>query len=80
MGSIFASDLGFRAYLSGLIVNKNYRNKRIAKQLVLRVENELKQTNSELIIADVLPHAVSFFEKLGWKSPYAKLMRKKIYE
>jgi len=78
LGFICAHDLGFRAYLSELIVAEEARGKNIGKQLLEKVEKELLLRNCELIISDVWKDAVEFYNKLGWLSPDVVLLRKNI--
>jgi len=48
------------------------------KTLINKVENKLKEVGCELIIVDVLPSAILFYEKIGRVPPYVKLYKKKL--
>ena len=77
---VFGYNLGFRGYISALLVKNEYRKKGIGKSLLNRIENNLEKKKCELIITDILPDAELFYKKLGWKKPYAKLYCKRISE
>ena len=80
VGFVFGYNLGFRGYISALLVKNGYRKNGIGKLLLNRIENNLEKNKCELIIADIIPDAELFFKKLGWKKPYAKLYCKRILE
>ena len=80
IGFICVHDLGFRAYLSELIVLKDDQGKNIGKELVKEAEGELQKRGCQLIISDVWNDAVGFYEKLGWSPPDVVLLRKNIKE
>ena len=80
VGFVFGFNLGFRGYISALLVKNGYRKKGIGKLLLNRIENNLEKNKCELIIADIAPDAELFYNKLGWKKPYAKLYCKRILE
>ena len=78
IGFVFGYNLGFRGYISALFVKKEHRNKGIARLLLKHIEGRLRKENCELIIADINPKAEVFYDKLGWKKPYAKLYCKRL--
>jgi ribosomal protein S18 acetylase RimI-like enzyme len=78
IGFICAHNLGFRAYLSELIVAKEARGRGIGKALLEHVKNSLAQKDCALLIADVWREAVPFYKSLGWEPPDAILLRRKI--
>ncbi|WP_061994795.1 GNAT family N-acetyltransferase [Clostridium sp. ATCC 25772] len=78
VGCIFAYDFGFRAYIAKLAVSKEMQKHRIGSKLLEHVENILMERNCELIMTDALPSSESFYLKLGWTHPYAKLVRKRL--
>jgi ribosomal protein S18 acetylase RimI-like enzyme len=78
LGFICAHDLGFRAYLSELIVRDSARNMGIGKQLISHIENELRARGNTALISDVWKDAVSFYRSLGWTEPDVILLRKEI--
>jgi len=53
IGFACAHDLGFRAYLSTLIVTRSARDKGIGKRLVQHIEDELKSRGCKVLISDV---------------------------
>ena len=78
LGFICAHDLGFRAYLSELIVSEDARGRNIGQNLLKRVEKELLSRGCKLIIADVWKDSVGFYSKLGWSPPDVILLKKNI--
>ena len=78
LGFICAHDLGFRAYLSELVVSEDARGRNIGKNLLKRVEKELLLRGCKLIIADVWKDAAGFYSKLGWSPPDVILLKKNI--
>lgn len=78
IGFICVHDVGFRAYLSELITDPEFRNKGVGKALLERVEKELRKRGCRILISDVWIDSVGFYEKLGWSEPDVKLLRKKL--
>jgi predicted N-acetyltransferase YhbS len=78
IGFICAHDLGFRAYLSELVVAPSARGKGIGKKLLKHVECKLIESGCTLLIADVWRNAQKFYSALGWSEPDAVLLRKKL--
>ena len=78
LGFICAHDLGFRAYLSELIVHRSARRRGIGKQLVQRVQDELLQRKCPILFSDVWRTAEMFYRSLGWSEPNVILLRKKL--
>jgi len=76
----FASfhDCGFRAYLSEMIVIETEQGKGIGKRLLQEGESILFARGSHLVIADIFPPAVEFYEKQGWCVPSSVLRSKRI--
>jgi predicted N-acetyltransferase YhbS len=77
-GFVCVHDVGFRAYLSELVVAQQERNQGIGKQLLSTVEHELSQRGHGVLIADVWHAAVPFYRSLGWEAPDVVLLRRKI--
>ncbi|MCX6377565.1 MAG: GNAT family N-acetyltransferase [Armatimonadetes bacterium] len=75
-GMVFCHDVGFRAYLSELAVAEEMRGMGIARKLLARVEEILRERGCEMIIADVWRSAESFYRELGWTQPDVTLLRK----
>ncbi|HKA53195.1 MAG TPA: GNAT family N-acetyltransferase [Candidatus Binatia bacterium] len=78
LGFVCAHDLGFRAYLSELVVAGGARSRGIGTQLVQCVETELVTRGCAVLIADVWRDAERFYRALGWEPPPVVLLRKKL--
>jgi ribosomal protein S18 acetylase RimI-like enzyme len=66
-GFVCAHDLGFRAYLSELIVAQGARGRGIGRNLVERIQAELAQRGRRILIADVWHDAEPFYRSLSWE-------------
>jgi len=77
LGFICAHNLGFRGYLSELIVSKDARGKDIGSQLLKRVEHELGSQDCPVVISDVWKTAEPFYRKMGWEPPDVVLLAKR---
>ncbi len=73
-----AHDLGFRGYLSELIVSSQARGLGIGRRLVEEIEQTLARRGCPVLIADVWKDAAGFYQSLGWSPPDAILLRKKL--
>jgi ribosomal protein S18 acetylase RimI-like enzyme len=80
VGFVCAHDLGFRSYLSELIVSKKVRGQGIGKDLVERVQQELTARDCAILVSDVWRDAEEFYRSLGWKKPDVTLLRKRLKE
>jgi GNAT superfamily N-acetyltransferase len=80
IGFACAHDLGFRAYLSELIVSKSARGRGVGSELVERVHHELTVRGCAILISDVWRDAEKFYRSLGWKEPDVTLMCKRLKE
>jgi GNAT superfamily N-acetyltransferase len=78
IGFVCAHDLGFRAYLSELVVAGGARSQGVGTQLVQHVEAELVVRGCAVLIADVWRDAGRFYRALGWEPPPVILLRKKL--
>ena len=78
VGFVCAHDVGFRAYLSELIVAERVRGCGVGKSLLEWVQTSLAQRGCTTLIADVWHEAVPFYGSLGWEPPDAVLLRQKI--
>jgi len=76
----FASfhDCGFRAYLSEMIIAESEQKKGIGMALLQEGEKILSERGCCLVVADVYPPAVGFYDKDGWGIPRSKLRSKMI--
>jgi len=77
-GFVCAHDLGFRAYLSELIVAHAAKGRGIGRNLVERVQDELARRGRHVLIADVWRDAEPFYRSLGWEPPDVVLLRRKL--
>ena len=77
-GFVCAHDLGFRAYLSELIVAREARGRGIGKSLVEHVQAELARRGRRILIADVWHDAEPFYRALEWEPPDVVLLRRKL--
>lgn len=78
LGFVSAHDMGFRAYLSELIVSSEYRKSGIGKALLQEIEKTLIQKGCKVLIADVWKDSVEFYRSLGFSEPDVKLLRKRL--
>lgn len=78
LGFICAHDVGFRGYLSLLIVAEDARGRGIGEQLLSRVQSELTERGCPLLIADVCGQAEAFYRRLGWQPPHAVLLARRL--
>src|SRR5262245_32675155 len=78
IGFVCAHDLGFRAYLSELIVAQRARGRGIGKQLIERVLDLLALRGCRVVIADVWRAAEPFYRSLGWEPPDVTFLRRNL--
>jgi predicted N-acetyltransferase YhbS len=78
LGFACAHDLGFRAYLSELIVSQQIQGQGVGKELIERIHHELKARGCAVLISDIWRDAEEFYRKLGWEEPDVKLMCKRL--
>lgn len=77
-GFICGHDVGFRAYLSELIVSPASQGRNVGSQLVCELERRLAERGCSVLIADVWRDAEQFFRSRGWSSPSVVLLRKRL--
>ena len=78
LGFVCAHDLGFRAYLSELVVDTGQRHHGIGTRLVRAAEKGLRGRNQRVLIADVWRDAEPFYRGLGWEPPEVVLLRQRL--
>lgn len=78
VGFVCGHDLGFRGYLSELIVAKIWKGKGTGKRLVVHLESALAARGCGVLIADVRKNASGFYQSMDWTSPDVVLLRKRI--
>ena len=77
-GFACAHDVGFRAYLSELVVTSGAQRQHIGSQLLSEIERRLVDRGCSVIIADAWLNAEPFYRSLGWSSPSVVLLRKNL--
>lgn len=70
-------DLGFRGYLSELVVSPGSQHKGIGSQLLSEAERRLAERGCSLVIGDVWRDAEGFYRSHGWTPPPVVLLRKR---
>lgn len=78
LGFVCAHDAAFHGYLSALTVLPSVRRQGIGRQLVHRVEEELRSRGCTVLISDVWRGAEAFYRSIGWSEPEARLLRKNL--
>ena len=78
VGFACAHDLGFRAYLSELIVAQGARGRGIGKKLIEQIQSVLALRGCRVLIGDVWHDAEPFYRSLGWEPPDVVLLRRKL--
>jgi GNAT superfamily N-acetyltransferase len=69
IGFVCGHDLGFRSYLSELMVANTHEGEGVGTQLVAHLESALVSRGCVILIADVWKGARGFYEPLGWSAP-----------
>jgi ribosomal protein S18 acetylase RimI-like enzyme len=77
-GFVCAHDVGFRAYLSELVVSPSAQGTGIGGQLLSEVERRLGQRGCGIVIADVWRDAEAFYRSHAWTTPAVVLLRKRL--
>jgi len=78
IGFVCAHDVGFRGYLSELVVSESHRRQGVASELIGHVETELIRRDCRMLISDVWRDAEPFYRRLGWSEPDVILLRKRL--
>jgi predicted N-acetyltransferase YhbS len=78
VGFVCAHDVGFRGYLSALVVGAAVRGQGIGSELLGGVEAALSSRGCTVLISDVWRDAEVFYRHLGWSQPDVVLLRKKL--
>jgi len=77
-GFACAHDVGFRAYLSELVVSPTSQGRGIGARLLTELERELSARGCTVVIADVWRNAEDFYRSQGWTPPAVVLLRKRL--
>jgi GNAT superfamily N-acetyltransferase len=71
-------DVGFRAYLSELVVSPASQGRGVGSRLVSELERRLAERGCSVLIADVWRDAERFYRSRGWTPPAVVLLRKRL--
>jgi len=77
-GFACAHDVGFRAYLSELVVSPTSRGRGVGTRLLAELERRLADRGCAVVIADVWRDAEHFYRSQGWTPPAVVLLRKRL--
>lgn len=77
-GFVCGHDVGFRAYLSELVVSPASRGRGVGSELIAELERRLADRGCAVVIADVWRQAERFYRSRGWTPPAVVLLRKRL--
>jgi ribosomal protein S18 acetylase RimI-like enzyme len=77
-GFVCAHDLGFRAYLSEIVVSPQAQRRGIGSRLLSEVERRMADRGCSVIVSDVWRDAERFYRAKGWAPPSVILLRKRL--
>lgn len=77
-GFVCGHDVGFRAYLSELVVSPASRGRGVGSQLISELERHLADRGCSVLIADVWRETERFYRSQGWAPPDVVLLRKRL--
>jgi ribosomal protein S18 acetylase RimI-like enzyme len=77
-GFVCAHDLGFRAYLSEIVVSPQAQRRGIGSDLLSQVEGRMVERGCAVIVSDVWRDAEGFYRARGWTPPSVVLLRKRL--
>lgn len=77
-GFVCAHDLGFRAYLTELVVSPSTQGEGIGGRLLDEIERRITQRGCSALIADVWREAEGFYRSHGWTPPPLVLLRRRL--
>jgi GNAT superfamily N-acetyltransferase len=77
-GFACAHDLGFRGYVSELIVSPTSQGHGVGSRLLSEIERRLADRGCLVVIADVWRDAEGFYRSHGWTPPAVVLLRKRL--
>jgi GNAT superfamily N-acetyltransferase len=78
VGFACAHDVGFRAYLSALVVSPASQGRGVGTHLLAELERRLAARGCAVAIADVWRDAEDFYRSQGWAPPAVVLLRKRL--
>jgi len=77
-GFVCGHDVGFRAYLSELVVSPASQRRGVGSRLIAELERRLSDRGCTVLIADVWRDAAPFYRSRGWAPPAVVLLRKRL--
>jgi len=77
-GFVCGHDVGFRAYLSELVVSPVSQGRGVGSELIAELERRLSDRGCFVLIADVWRDAERFYRSHGWTPPDVVLLRKRL--
>jgi ribosomal protein S18 acetylase RimI-like enzyme len=77
-GFACAHDVGFRTYLSEIVVLPTLQGQGVGSQLLSELERQLTERGCRIVIADVWRGAEQFYRSRGWTAPDVVLLRKRL--
>jgi len=77
-GFVCGHDVGFRGYLSELVVSPASQGRGVGSALVSELERDLAERGCAVLIADVWRDAEPFYRSRGWTAPAVVLLRKRL--
>jgi ribosomal protein S18 acetylase RimI-like enzyme len=77
-GFVCGHDVGFRAYLSELVVSATSRGRGVGSRLIAALERRLAERGCAVLIADVWRDAEPFYRSRGWSPPAVTPLRKRL--
>jgi ribosomal protein S18 acetylase RimI-like enzyme len=77
-GFVCGHDVGFRAYVSELVVLPASQRRGVGSNLLSELERRLADRGCAVLIADVWRDAESFYRSRGWSPPGVVLLRKRL--
>src|SRR5262249_28045308 len=78
VGFACAHDVGFRAYLSALVMSPTSQGQGVGARLFAELERRLAARGCAVVIADVWRDAEDFYRSQGWTPPAVVLLRKRL--
>lgn len=79
-GFACAHDVGFRGYLSELVVSPASQGQGVGSLLLAEIERRLSERGCSIVVADVWRDAEGFYRAHGWTQPEVVLLRKRLVQ